>query len=45
MSGVELFAAAENLFNQRYDIGRTPVRTLGPPLLARFGVRLRLGAR
>jgi outer membrane receptor protein involved in Fe transport len=45
MSGVELFAAAENLFNQRYDIGRTPVRTIGPPLLARFGVRLRLGSR
>jgi outer membrane receptor protein involved in Fe transport len=43
--GVELFAAAENLFNQRYDIGRTPVRTIGPPLLARVGVRLRLGSR
>jgi outer membrane receptor protein involved in Fe transport len=43
--GVELFAAAENLFDQEYDIGRTPVRTVGPPLLARFGVRLRLGNR
>ncbi|MDQ3652851.1 MAG: TonB-dependent receptor [Acidobacteriota bacterium] len=42
---VDLFIAAENLFNQRYDIGRTPVRTLGPPLLARVGFRLRLGAR
>ena len=43
--GVELFAAAENLFDQEYDIGRTPLRTVGPPLLARFGVRLRLGNR
>ena len=43
--GVELFAAAENLFNQRYDIGRTPVRTVGPPLLARFGIRFQMGAR
>lgn len=44
-SGVELFAAAENLFDQAYDIGRTPLRTVGPPLLARFGVRLSLGSR
>jgi outer membrane receptor protein involved in Fe transport len=43
--GVELFAAAENLFNKRYDIGRTPVRTVGPPLLARFGIRFQMGAR
>jgi outer membrane receptor protein involved in Fe transport len=43
--GVEMFAAAENLFDQEYDIGRTPLRTVGPPLLARFGVRLRLGNR
>jgi outer membrane receptor protein involved in Fe transport len=41
----DLFAAFENLFDQEYDIGRTPLRTLGPPLLARFGVRLHLGAR
>src|SRR5712692_4117096 len=38
----EVFAAAENLFNRRYTVGRTPVRTIGPPLLARFGIRLRL---
>ena len=43
--GAELFAAAENLFNQRYSIGRTPLRTVGPPLIARFGVRVRLGER
>ena len=43
--GVEVFAAAENLFNERYDIGRTPVRTLGPPILARLGIRVSLGKR
>lgn len=43
--GVELFAAAENIFNQRYTVGRTPVETLGPPLLARIGIRLTLPAR
>jgi len=41
--GVELFAAAENLTGRRYDVGRTPVLTLGPPAFARVGVRLRLG--
>lgn len=40
---LDLFAAAENLFNQRYEIGRTPVLTLGPPLLLRVGLRLHLG--
>jgi outer membrane receptor protein involved in Fe transport len=42
---VEAFIAAENLFNQRYDVGLTPVRTVGPPLLVRLGFRLRLGAK
>ena len=42
---VEVFAAFENLFDQRYAIGRTPVKTIGPPLLARVGIRLRVGAR
>jgi outer membrane receptor protein involved in Fe transport len=41
----ELFAAAENLFNRRYDVGRTPVRTLSSPLVARVGFRVRLGGR
>jgi outer membrane receptor protein involved in Fe transport len=41
--GVELFAAAENLIGQRYEVGRTPVLTLGPPAFARVGLRLRLG--
>ncbi|OLE56056.1 MAG: hypothetical protein AUG51_00520 [Acidobacteria bacterium 13_1_20CM_3_53_8] len=42
---LDLFVAAENIFNRRYEIGRTPVATLGPPLLMRAGFRLRLGAR
>jgi len=42
---VELFAAAENLFNQRYEIGKTPVTTLGPPILLRAGLRLHLGGK
>ena len=43
--GVELFAAVENLTNRRYDVGRTPVLTVGPPILARAGVRLQFGAK
>ena len=43
--GVEAFGAFENLTGERYDIGRTPVRTIGPPLLARIGVRFQLGKR
>lgn len=42
---LDAFVAAENLFNQRYEIGRTPVVTLGPPILLRAGIRLHLGAR
>jgi outer membrane receptor protein involved in Fe transport len=41
--GVEAFAAAENLTGRRYEVGRTPVLTLGPPLFLRVGLRLRLG--
>jgi outer membrane receptor protein involved in Fe transport len=40
--GVEAFAAAENLLNQRFDVGRTPVLTLGPPVLVRAGLRFAL---
>jgi outer membrane receptor protein involved in Fe transport len=43
--GLELFAAAENLFNDRYQIARTPVTTLGTPLIVRIGLRLHLGAQ
>jgi outer membrane receptor protein involved in Fe transport len=42
---VEAFFAVENLLNQRYDIGRTPVLLVATPLLARAGVRLEFGHR
>jgi outer membrane receptor protein involved in Fe transport len=41
----ELFAAGENLLNRRYMTGRTPVVTLGPPILGRFGLRLHFAHR
>ena len=40
LRGLSLFAAGENLLDQRYDVGRTPLRTLGPPRLLRVGVRI-----
>jgi outer membrane receptor protein involved in Fe transport len=43
--GVEVFAAAENLFDRNYSVGRTPVRTVGPPLLVRVGIRFKTGSR
>ena len=43
--GVEVFVAGENLLNQQYQIGRTPVLTVGPPVLARAGLRLDFGGR
>ncbi|WP_352430870.1 TonB-dependent receptor, partial [Pyrinomonas sp.] len=43
--GLEIFAAMENAFDARYDIGRTPVRTTGPPRLVRFGMRFATSAR
>ena len=42
---LDAFVAVENIFDRRYEIGRTPVVTLGSPTLARAGVSLRLGAR
>ncbi|MET0286034.1 MAG: TonB-dependent receptor [Polyangiales bacterium] len=38
---LELFAAVENLFNAEYLVGRAGVDTIGPPLIARGGVRIR----
>jgi len=40
---LEVFVAIENLLNQRYEVGKTPVNTLGPPILFRSGLRLQLG--
>ena len=42
--GVEVFGAFENLFNQRYTVALTPLKNIGPPILGRFGIRLRLGS-
>jgi outer membrane receptor protein involved in Fe transport len=38
---VELTLAAENVFDRRYDIGATPVTTIGPGRAVRVGVRVR----
>ena len=37
---LEFFAAAENLLDERYQVARTPVVNLGPPILYRAGLRL-----
>lgn len=45
--GLVAYVAAENLFNQRYDVtlsppvaaGALPLENLGPPILARIGLR------
>ncbi|HYH98819.1 MAG TPA: TonB-dependent receptor, partial [Hyalangium sp.] len=41
VGGLELFAAAENLFNRRYLVGRAGIDTIGQPLMLRVGLRLR----
>lgn len=46
---VELFAAAENLLNERYKVANTPTATgslfnIGPPLLYRVGLRMNFPA-
>jgi iron complex outermembrane receptor protein len=43
--GLDEFVSVENLLNQRFDVGRTPVLTVGPPILARGGLRLQFGWR
>jgi outer membrane receptor protein involved in Fe transport len=43
--GVDVFVSLENALNQRYDVARTPVLTVGPPILARAGLRLQFGSR
>jgi iron complex outermembrane receptor protein len=44
-SKLTLFASCENLFNQRYMVARTPVPSLGPPLLWQIGARVNLARR
>lgn len=46
---LEIFAAAENLLDERYNVANTPTATgslfnIGPPLLYRIGLRLNLPA-
>jgi outer membrane receptor protein involved in Fe transport len=43
--GVELFTAAENLFNVKYATAATPVTRLGLPITARFGLRFEWPSR
>jgi outer membrane cobalamin receptor len=38
--GVQAFVAVENLFDAEYDVGRTPLRTIGWPRSVRFGARV-----
>jgi iron complex outermembrane recepter protein len=40
---VDAFGAVENLFDRQYLAGRAGVDTLGPPLMARVGLRFRDG--
>jgi outer membrane receptor protein involved in Fe transport len=42
---VSLFLSGENLANIEYDVGRTPVRTVGPGRTIRGGLRVRLSPR
>jgi outer membrane receptor protein involved in Fe transport len=37
--GLDLYVAVENMFNQEYDVGRTPTRTIGLPRTIRAGLR------
>lgn len=39
MKGVHLFVSVENLFDVEYDVGRTPIRTVGWPRSIRVGAR------
>jgi outer membrane receptor protein involved in Fe transport len=41
-AGAEGFVAGENLLDARWEVGRTPARTLGPPRSVRAGIRLRV---
>jgi outer membrane receptor protein involved in Fe transport len=37
---LEIFVAGENIFNARYQVGRTPVVTVGSPALLRVGLKM-----
>ncbi len=38
--GLNVFAAVENVLDADYDVGRTPIRTIGWPRTVRIGVRV-----
>ena len=38
--GLQAFLAVENVFDTEYDVGRTPIRTIGWPRTMRVGARL-----
>jgi outer membrane receptor protein involved in Fe transport len=38
--GLNVFIAIENLFDADYDVGRTPIRTIGWPRTVRMGARV-----
>jgi outer membrane receptor protein involved in Fe transport len=40
--GASLLVGVENLFNARYEVGRTPTRTLGQPIAAHISLRFTL---
>ena len=40
----QVFAATENLTGQRYQVARTPIVNLGPPILFRAGLRINFPA-
>lgn len=39
--GTEIYASIENIFNSRYSVGRTPIRTVSSPANFRVGIRWR----
>jgi outer membrane receptor protein involved in Fe transport len=39
---LQAFVAIENLADREYDVGRTPIRTIGWPRTARIGARIAL---
>jgi iron complex outermembrane recepter protein len=39
---LEVFFAAQNVLDERYAVGRTPIETLGAPRLFRGGLRIRV---
>ena len=44
-SNILVFAGVENLLDRRYEVARTPVAMVGPPILGRAGLKFYLGGR